>query len=139
MTLRLPLIAAGVLNGSVKNLGSGGGYLINTTYAACLRAGRKSNAVQSTFSTGVTLLHGAAQWRPEPARRRRLLPDLTSNIPLAVGTAARLGVVTSSGLIRSEAMLVLAGVRHETVPAYATYYAARRRTMLRPPILRQSP
>ena len=33
------------------------------------------------------------------------------------GTAARLGVVTLSGLIRSEARLVLAGVRHETVPA----------------------
>jgi len=55
-----------------------------------------------------------------------------------IGTAARLGVVTLSGLIRSEARLVLAGVRHETVPAYATYHAARRRTMLRPPILRQS-
>jgi len=34
---------------------------------------------------------------------------------------------------------VLAGVRHETVPAYATHHAARHRTMLRPPILRQSP
>ncbi len=32
------------------------------------------------------------------------------------GTAARLGVVTLSGLIRSEARLVLAGIRHETVP-----------------------
>jgi len=44
-----------------------------------------------------------------------------------------------SGLIRSEAMLVLAGIRHETVPTYATHHAARRPTMLRPPILRQSP
>jgi len=41
-------------------------------------------------------------------------------------------------LIRLEARLVLAGVRHETVPAYATHHAARHRTMLRPPILRQS-
>ncbi len=53
-------------------------------------------------------------------------------------TAARLGAVTLSGLIRLEARLVLAGVRHETVPAYATHHAARHRTMLRPPILRQS-
>ncbi len=58
---------------------------------------------------------------------------------LSRGTAARLGVVTLSGLIQSEARLVLAGVRHETVPAYATHHAARHRTMLRPPILRQSP
>jgi len=42
-------------------------------------------------------------------------------------------------LIRLEARLVLAGVRHETVPAYATHHAARHRAMLRPPILRQSP
>jgi len=42
------------------------------------------------------------------------------------------------GLIRSESRLVLAGVRHETVPAYTTHHAARHRTMLRSPILRQS-
>jgi len=55
------------------------------------------------------------------------------------GTAARLGVVTLSGLIRSEARLLLAGVRHEAAPAYAAHHADRHRTMLQPPILRQSP
>ncbi len=56
---------------------------------------------------------------------------------LRCGTAARLGVVTLSGLIRSEARLVLAGLRHETVLACAMHHAARPPTMLRPPILRQ--
>ena len=54
------------------------------------------------------------------------------------GSAARLGVVTLSSLIRSEARLVLAGIRHETAPAYAAYHVARCPTMLQPPILRQS-
>jgi len=54
------------------------------------------------------------------------------------GTVARLGVVTLSGLIRLEVRVVLAGVRYETGPAYATHHAARHRIMLRPPILRQS-
>jgi len=44
-----------------------------------------------------------------------------------------------SGLIRLEVRQVVAGVRHKTVPAYATHHAARHRIMLPPPILRQSP
>jgi len=55
------------------------------------------------------------------------------------GTAARLEGVTLSGLIRSEERLVLAGVRHETVSAYAMHHAARHRTMLRPPNLAAVP
>ncbi len=43
------------------------------------------------------------------------------------GTVAGLGVVTLSGLIRLEARLVLAGVRHETIPAYAIHHATRHR------------
>jgi len=62
-----------------------------------------------------------------------------AGLSITNGTVARLRVVTLSGLIRSEARLVMAGVRHETVPAYATHHADRHRTMLRPPILRQSP
>jgi len=54
------------------------------------------------------------------------------------GTVASLGVVTFSGLIRSEARLVLVGIRHETAPAYATHHVARCPKMLRSPNLRQS-
>ncbi len=59
--------------------------------------------------------------------RRQVMrhPDEVAAMLRLHGTAARLGVVTLSGLIRSEVRLVLAGVRHETVPAYATHHAAR--------------
>ncbi len=79
-----------------------------------------------------------SEHRVWPYLLRGVVIDQPNQVWCTDGTAARLGVATLSGLIRSEARLVLAGVRHETVPAYATHYAARHRTMLRPPILRQS-
>ncbi len=68
--------------------------------------------------------NGSREW---PAARGRL-----NRAGFAGGTIARLGVVTLSGLIRLEVRQVVAGVRHETVAAYATHHAARHRKMLRP-------
>jgi len=49
-----------------------------------------------------------------------------------------LGAISDSGLIRSEARLVLTGIRHDTVSAHAKDYAAQCPKTLRPPILRRS-
>jgi len=46
-------------------------------------------AAAADASRPVTLLHGPAQWRLEPARRRRLRPDLTSDTHLAVQAEPR--------------------------------------------------
>jgi len=45
--------------------------------------------VATPSALGVTLLHGPAQWRPEPARRRRLRPDLTSDTHFAIQAEPR--------------------------------------------------
>lgn len=86
-----------------------------------------------TWHSGRT--HGTTQaeavgvhWCFDPVQRETVLRGLEGTVN---GTTARLGGVTSSGLIRSEVRPVLAGVRHEAVPAYATHDAARHRTMVR--------
>jgi len=99
------------------------------TYAA--RHGLLLDAGLSFRDLGMSAFHGRNV-------REGALRAFLAAVELG-GTAARLGVVTLSGLIRSEARLVLAGIRHETVPPYATHHAAWRPTMLRPPILRQFP
>jgi len=48
------------------------------------------------------------------------------------------GDISDSGLILLKAKLVLAAIRHETVPAHIRDLAVQRRKMVTPPILRQS-
>ncbi len=118
--------------------------------AAAWEPGRPG-ADANTPGQGGHAPHPAAPQAPETRRHRQLVglrsrwvairtawPLLRRSGDASDGTVASLGVVTLSGLIRLEARLVLAGVRHETVPAYATYHAARHRIILRLPILRQS-
>jgi len=60
------------------------------------------------------------------------MDDTQSNRP------DNLGDISDSGLILLKAKLVLAAIRHETVPAHIRDHAVQRPKWLRPPILRQS-
>jgi DNA-binding transcriptional LysR family regulator len=56
---------------------------------ASLEQARDAPGGELRIAAPVILLHGPAQWRPEPGRRRRLRPDLTSDTHFAVQAEPR--------------------------------------------------